>query len=899
MSNAPNKENLKQTKFYRTSLEDTYAKLGSSEEGLSKEEAQNRLDAFGENKLPEEKGDSALKRFLAQFNNALIYVLLGASVLTFFMGHYVDTAVILGVVIINAIVGFIQEGKAQKALENIKKMLSLQATVIRSGNKTQVDATQLVPGDVITLSAGDKIPADVRLIETSNFQTEEASLTGEAEAVYKFTKTIEKEAVLGERFNMAYTGTSVVSGTAKGIVTATASNTELGKINRMLSETEAITTPLIRKINDFGTKLSFVILIFIGLVFLYGYFITGFGLAEIALAMIGLAVSAIPEGLPAILTITLAIGVQKMAGRHAIIRQLPSVETLGSVTVICSDKTGTLTKSEMTVKKIFTKDYRYDVEGTGYNPEGDILYEESPVDPKDDQSLKLFLQAAAVCNDAKIERTEDGSYKVNGSPTEGAMRAVAMKGGEDIDPERIASIPFDSEYKYMATLNDTGDKRMIYFKGAPDQLIKLCQYQLSEQKTEKIDPGYWESKIEEGAKEGYRMLACAYAEADPSKDSLDHDDLNGGLIFLGLAGIIDPPRPEVIDAIKECKTAGIKVKMITGDHVLTATSIGEQLGIGDGKTVLSGAELEKMSDDEMQKAVKDCDVFARTSPEHKLRLVTALQANREVCAMTGDGVNDAPALKKADIGVAMGIKGTEVTKEAASMVLADDNFSSIVSAVEEGRTIYDNLRKTLLFILPTNGAEAVVIVSAILFGMTLPVSPVQILWINMVTTITLAIALAFEPMEENTMEMPPRDPSTPMIGRYFLFRIVLVSAVIGGFTLYAFNVFQNGNGSTELAQTVAVNTIVIGELFYLFNCRKMRESSLTHGFLKNKVVFISTIALVALQLAFNYLPFMNSWFGSETTSLAQWTIPLLCGIGVFVIVEIEKVISEKIRKRNA
>jgi len=896
MKNSLNKETLKETEFYRVSMEEINEKLNTNEDGLTKEEAQNRLETFGENKLPEKKGDSALKRFFSQFNNALIYVLLGAAVLTAVMGEYIDMAVILGVVIVNAIIGFIQEGKAQKALENIKKMLSLNANVIRSGDKIAIDAKQLVPGDVITLSAGDKIPADVRLIETNNLQAVEASLTGEAEAVYKSTKTIDEEAVLAERYNMAYTGTSVVAGTAKGIVTATGSDTELGKINRMLSETEEITTPLIRKINDFGKKLSIAIFFFIGLVFLYGYFLSGFSLTEITLAVIGLAVSAIPEGLPAILTITLAIGVQKMARRHAIIRKLPSVETLGSVSVICSDKTGTLTKGEMTVKKIFTKDRQYNVEGSGYNPEGEILLDKTPVDPKDHESLKRFLQAAAVCNDAEIVQ-EEGSYQANGSPTEGAMKAVAMKGDQNIETSRIASIPFDSEYKYMATLNDVEDKRMIFFKGAPDRLIKLCEYQLGDQDTEKIDPDYWENKIEEGAKEGYRMLAVAYSEVDSAKENLDHEDLKEGLIFVGLAGIIDPPRPEVIEAIKECKTAGIKVKMITGDHVLTATSIGKQLGIGDGETVLSGAELEKMSDEEMKDAVIDCDVFARTSPEHKLRLVTALQANDRICAMTGDGVNDAPALKKADIGVAMGIKGTEVTKEAASMVLADDNFSSIVSAVEEGRTIYDNLRKTLLFILPTNGAEAVVIVSAILVGMTLPVTPVQILWINMVTTVTLAIALAFEPIEENTMEMPPRDPNTPIIGRYFMFRILFVSAIIGGITLYAFNFYTGGNGSTTLAQTVSVNTLVIGELFYLFNCRKLRESTLTHGFFKNKAVFISSAALIILQLAFNYLPFMHTWFGSQTTTLTQWTFPVLCGIAVFVFVEIEKVIVEKFRKK--
>lgn len=898
MSGRLKKSSIEKIMFYNLTIKETYEELDTQENGLSDDEAQSRMESFGENKLPKEEKDSPLKRFFEQFNNTLIYILLGASVLTAVLGEYIDMAVILGVVFINALIGFIQEGKAQKALENIKKMLTLEANVMRSGSKQSLDAKELVPGDVVSFSAGDKIPADVRLVETNNLQTVEASLTGESEAVDKHSEIIEDESVLAERYNMAFMGTSVVSGTAKGVVTATGSNTEIGKINKMLSETEEITTPLIQKINDFGKKLSIAILIFIGLVFLYGYFLAGFSLMDITLAVIGIAIAAIPEGLPAILTITLAIGVQKMAKRHAIIRQLPSVETLGSVTVICSDKTGTLTKGEMTVKEIFAGKKQYEIEGTGYNIEGDILYQDKSVNIEEENPLKFFLQTAAICNDAKISK-EEGSYEVNGSPTEGAMKTVAIKGKQDVKTKRIDSIPFDSDYKYMATLNDVGENRRIYVKGAPDQLIRLCDYHLiSNEEKETIDSSYWENMIEEGAKEGYRMIACAYADVEASKETLDHKDLEEGLVFLGLAGIIDPPRTEVVDAIKECRTAGIKVKMITGDHILTATSIGKQMGIGDGETVLSGSDLEKMNDGEMTEAVMDCDVFARTSPEHKLRLIKALQSKEQICAMTGDGVNDAPALKKADIGIAMGIKGTEVTKEAASMVLTDDNFSSIVSAVEEGRTIYDNLRKTLMFILPTNGAEAIVIVSAILIGMTLPITPVQILWINMVTAVTLAISLAFEPMEENTMEMPPRDPNTSIIGGYFLFRILYVAAVIGGITVYVFNFYNNGDGSTALARTIAVNTLVMGELFYLFNSRKIHESALSHGFFKNKAVFISSGILIIFQLAFNYLPFMHVWFGSKATTLDQWIIPVLSGLGVFIFVEIEKMITKKYRENK-
>lgn len=897
-----NKEDINRTMIIETAWEtlqvdQAIAKLDTSKKGLSSEQAAARKESFGANKLPEEKKDSALKRFLLQFNNALIYVLLAATVLTAVLQHWIDTFVILGVVIINAIIGYIQEDKAQKALEGIKSMLSPKASIIRDGKRREIAAEDLVPGDIVIISAGDRIPADIRLISSSGLEIEEASLTGESEAVRKNKEPVDPETVLGERSSMAYTGTTVQAGEGRGIVTTTGSDTELGKINTMLSETESITTPLIRKINSFGHKLSFFIVGFSILVLIYGLTIMSSPFEEVILSVIGLAVAAIPEGLPAILTITLAIGVQKMARKNAIVRRLPSVETLGSVTVICSDKTGTLTKNEMTATSVDTSDSSWEIEGIGYSPDGRLIDPEDPDKSQDsilkNKALKKLLMSAAICNDSEIVRNEKGHWTVQGTPTEGALRTLTMKAEIDIsETEKVDSIPFDSKYKYKAVLSKTTDDQIIFVNGAPDKLLTMCTKQLGKNGAEDLDQQFWEKTIERRADQGRRMLGLAFRQADKNKQEITHEDVEKDLIFLGTVGIIDPPRPEAIEAVKLCQEAGIKVKMITGDHVLTARSIGAQMGIGDGETVISGAELEKMNDTQMQQAVKDCDVFARTSPEHKLRLVTAIQANGDISAMTGDGVNDAPALKKADIGIAMGIKGTEVTKDAAAMVLADDNFSSIASAVEEGRTIYDNLKKTLLFMLPTNGAEALVILTAILFGLTMPITPVQILWVNMVTAVTLGLALAFEKSESNVMSRPPLPPEAPMISRYFFVRITFVSLLIGAITMAVFMILKEQG--EELARTIAVNTLVAGELFYLFNCRKVNDTVIRRDFFANKASLLVSAILISLQIGYTYLPFMNTLFDTVPITAGQWLIPLSGGVVVFIIVEIEKFISGKI-----
>lgn len=882
---------IKEKTWYAKEADEVLNLLKTVEDGLTPEETGSRLEEFGPNKLPEAKKQSPLIRFLLHFHNMLIYVLMAAAVVTALLGHWIDTWVIVAVILINAVIGFIQEGKAEKALESIKNMLSLEASVIRNGQRKTILAEELVPGDVVFMQSGDKVPADIRLFRVRNFQVEESVLTGESVAVEKNTDAAEPGSVPGDQTCMAFSGTSVVYGQARGVVVATGSDTELGKIKQMMSDVEKITTPLLRQIDSFGRILSVVIIVVTLLFFALGYFFRDYAIDELFLAVISLAVAAIPEGLPAIMTITLAVGVQAMARRNAIIRKLPSVETLGSVAVICSDKTGTLTRNEMTATSVITAESEYTVEGVGYAPKGRIRKGDETISVADEELLSDLIKTVRICNEASLKEKE-GEWVISGNPTEAALITLAHKGGvEDVQPHREDVIPFESDHKYMATLNRLDDdSKRIYVKGAPEVLLEMCSHQKGVAGSEAIDQNYWEEQMEKLASEGRRLIAAAYREADNGKSALSHEDLKQELIFLGLIGIIDPPREEAVEAIKVCKEAGIRVKMITGDHLLTAKAIGKEIGIGDGEKAVSGAELEEMSDEEMRKAVIEYDVFARTSPEHKLRLVKALQAEKLICAMTGDGVNDAPALKRADVGIAMGIKGTEVTKEASEMVLADDNFASIANAVEEGRTIYDNLRKAILFILPTNGAESLVIMAAVIMGIVMPITPAQILWINMVTAVTLALALSFEPTEKGVMKRPPRRSGEPILGGYFLWRILFVSLLIGGFTLLLYYWLKENGYALETARTIAVNTLVAGQLFYLFNCRKMVETSVGKGFFGNRYAFLAAGVLVVLQLLFTYAPFMHEWFGSYPIELSYWLFPLVGGVGVFILVELEKLI---------
>ena len=720
----------------------------------------------------------------------------------------------------------------------------------------------------------------------------------------KKVEAVEEEAPLGDRFSMAFSSTMVTQGKGKGVVVGTGANTEIGRISEMVEGVEELKTPLLRKIEHFGKWLSVAIGVASAAVFLFGWLVRDYPLGELFLGVISIAVAAIPEGLPPILTITLALGVRRMAERSAIIRKLPAVETLGSVTVICADKTGTLTRNEMAVRAIVTAERVYEVTGAGYDPEGEFRLDDESVDPGQDGLLMEIIRAGVLCNDAKINRDEDeGVWQAEGDPTEAALLTLGLKAGlerekEESDRKRIDVIPFESKHKYMATLHGDDGTKTIYVKGAPERLLDMCSKQRNGERDEKMDRGYWEEKFNETAAQGNRLLAVALRQAGDKRE-IESADVESDLVLLGLFGLMDPPREEAIDAVAECHSAGIDVKMITGDHAVTASSIATRLGIGEDQEPVIGKDLENKSEDEIEEVVGSHDVFARTSPEHKLSLVKALQARGELVAMTGDGVNDAPALKRAEIGIAMGIKGSEASKEAAEMVLADDNFASIVHAVEEGRTVYDNLRKTILFLLPTNGGQASVVTVAIFAGMVLPIVPVQILWVNMVTVVTLALALAFEPPESDLMDRPPRQADEPILTRYSIWRIGFVSVLLLAASLGGFMYMQTQEVSLEYARTTAVNMLVAGQVFYLFNCRRMHGSVFTKvGLSGNRAVWIAIGILILLQAAFTYLPAMQVLFGSEGLGVATWAAILAAGIGIFLLVEIEKWIYRRMHKND-
>lgn len=875
--------------------EDVISELDvDQDKGLTDDQASEKLNEHGRNELPEKESESEIIKFFKHFHDVLIYILLAAAVVTAVLGHYIDTAVILLVAVINASIGYFQESKAEQALEGIKNMLSLEANVLRNGAKQKIDASEVVPGDLVYLNAGDKIPADLRLFESNNLKIEEAALTGESTSTEKITGSLDEDTVLGDRENMAFSGTSVTSGSGVGIAVATGAHTEIGKINESISEVEELKTPLMKQTDRFGKQVAMFIVGSAVLLYLFGFFIRDYGAAELLLSIIGLAVAAIPEGLPAIISIILALGVQNMAKRKAIVRNLPSVETLGAVSVICSDKTGTLTKNEMTVTSVMTRESEYEVTGTGYAPEGEIKKEDKEVAVEEEEQLKDLLKIMKTCNDAQLQE-EEGTWTINGEPTEGCLLTLAEKASGDVPRhEVISKIPFDSEYKYMAVLIEEDGERYIYIKGAPDRLFDMAKQGESD-----FDRSFWEDKMKERTTKGERILAAGIKQVDKKKEEIDHDDLDSGVTFIGLTGIIDPPREEAILAVEECKKAGIQVKMITGDHKDTAMAIGEQMGIGDGKKGLEGREIDDMSDEELSEAILEYDIFARTSPQNKLRLVKALQEKDQVSAMTGDGVNDAPALKRADIGVAMGIKGTEVAKESSQMVLVDDNFETIVGAVEEGRRVYSNLKKTILFILPTNGAQSLLIMISILLGTTMPLTPIQILWVNMVIAVTVSLALAFEPLEEGAMNRRPRPVKTPLLSPYYVFRIAFVSLLIGGGTLLFSQNLLAGNVEEAYLNSVVLQTVVIMQMFHLFNTRNEIGFAFNKNFLKNKVAFLVSGVLLALQAFILYVPFMNTAFGTVPLGVDYWLIPFGMGLAVFTIIEIEKTITRRIvMKRN-
>jgi calcium-translocating P-type ATPase len=841
--------------------------LRATAQGLSGSEAAERLARFGRNRLPLAQRRNAVLRFVMHFHNVLIYVLLASATVTAFLDHWVDTAVILAVVLANAAIGFIQEGKAENALRAISEMLAPKAVVMRDGERRTIEGELLVPGDIVLLEAGDRVPADLRLLDVHGLSIQEALLTGESVPTQKHIDPVANDAPVGDRACMAFSGTLVTSGQALGVVTGTAADTEIGRISHLLGQVEMLTTPLVRQISQFSRWLTIVILVLAFLLLVYGYLAQHHDFGDIIMAVIGLSVAAIPEGLPAVLTITLAVGVQSMARRQLIVRRLPALETLGSVSVICTDKTGTLTRNEMMVASVLTRQ----------------------------RMFTEVARVAALCNDAVV-REHQGIWIVEGDPMEGALLAFSAKSGVLFQTERTRwtrtdSIPFDASHCFMATLHhDHEGRAFVFVKGAPEKILQMCSHQrAADGGIEPVERHYWLTQAESIAASGQRVLALAMRSVDPSHTVLQHADVNGTLTFLGAVGMIDPPRIEAIASVAECQGAGIVVKMITGDHAKTASAIGQQIGLKNYDKVLTGADIDKMSDEALKEAVMACDVFARTSPEHKLRLVMALQSHGMTVAMTGDGVNDAPALKRADVGVAMGKKGSETAREAAELVLADDNFSSIAAAVREGRTVYDNIKKVISWTLPTNAGEAMIVIVALLAGFTLPVTPIQILWINLVTGITLGLALAFEPTEKNTMRRPPRPVGEPLLDARLVWHLMLVSLLFlaGVYGIY-FYAIDRGS-SIELARTLSVNTLVVMEIFHLFFIRNIYGTSLSWKAMRGtRVVWLMVILVTIAQLMLTYTPQLQRVFKTEAVSLADGLIIMGIGILLLVMVEIEK-----------
>ncbi|MFN4011823.1 MAG: cation-transporting P-type ATPase [Pannonibacter sp.] len=869
--------------------------LSSGEAGLTAADVIRRLAEEGPNRLPQAPQRSALRRFLAQFHNILIYVLFASATVTAALGHFIDSAVILAVVLVNAAIGFLQEGKAEQAMAAIRDLLAPKASVMRDGIRQTVASETLVPGDIVLLEAGDKVPADLRLLWAGRLQIDEALLTGESVPVEKSIAPVAVDAPLGDRNCMAYSGTMVTQGTAGGVVVATGKHSEIGRISRMLSSVETLTTPLVAQMDLFARWLTLFILMVAALILGFGTYVLRYDFTELFMAVVGLSVAAIPEGLPAVLTITLAVGVKAMARRNAIVRRLPAIETLGAVSVICTDKTGTLTRNEMMVASVAVGRELFSLDGDGYAPAGavrpwgtDTVVQEQPL-------LHDLAEAAALCNDAAI-REVDGVWRVEGDPMEGALLAFAGKAG--LEPAarqdgwtRMRVIPFDARHRYMAALNRSPEgTSVIHLKGAPEAVLALCTGELTaEGRPMPLDTAHWHQVAEAFAARGERVLALAQRRSLGGATVLDHADLLDDVHLIGLVGMIDPPRAEAVAAVAECRAAGIAVKMITGDHAVTAAAIGRQVGLAQPERVLTGADLDRMSEAEVAAAVLETDVFARTSPGHKLALVKALQAHGLTVAMTGDGVNDAPALKRADAGIAMGQKGSEATREAAELVLADDNFASIVAAVREGRTVYDNIKKVIAWNLPTSTGEALTIVLAILAGLTLPVTPVQVLWVNLVTAVTLGLALAFEPTEAGTMARPPRPRHEPIINGRLVWHIVFVSGLMlaGVFGIFTYAIQQGY--SVDLARTLAVNALVAMEVFHLFNVRNLHGTSLTWTAIRGTKVIWVTIGLVTLaQFAITYFPPLQAIFGTTAVPLADGLLVVGIGVALFTLVELEK-----------
>ncbi len=855
------------------------AALDAGADGLSSAEAARRLGICGPNAITVVAGPGAVTRFLMQFHNVLIYVLLAAAGVTAALQHWVDTGVILAVVLVNAVISFIQEGKAEEAMKAIRQMLAPKAAVLRDGRRVTVEAGQLVPGDVLLLEAGDKVPADLRLLEARGLSAQEAILTGESLPVGKDTAAVAGAAALGDRHSMLWSGTLVTQGTARGLVVATGAGTEIGRIGGLLNATEQLTTPLVAQMDHFARWLSFLIILSAALLLVYGAFVQHQAFDQMFMAVVSIAVAAIPEGLPAVMTITLAIGVQTMARRHAIVRRLPAIEAIGSVSVICTDKTGTLTRNEMMVAAAETAEGGFSVAGEGYAPRGAI----TRLDGGPAGDLARLGLAAALCNDAAL-LDRAGDWTVEGDPMEGALLAFAGKIGGDMTARRLDAIPFDSRHRFMAVMTEGPFGRLVHVKGAPERVLRMCRG---------INLDDWHERAEALARRGMRVLALAERTESGTQSGtgtrLDSAGLDGTLTLLGLVGLLDPPRPEAVRAIAECRAAGIRVKMITGDHAGTAAAIAAAVGLEHPTRVLTGHELDRLDDAELSLEALSVDVFARTSPEHKLRLVAALQANGLSVAMTGDGVNDAPALKRADAGIAMGLKGSEAAREAADLVLADDNFATIAAAVRQGRTVYDNLTKVISWTLPTGAGESMVLVLALLLGHALPVTAVQILWVNLITAVTLGLALAFEPTEPGTMTRPPRRRDAPVLSSELVWHVVLVAALFLAAVFSLFTYALDRGLSLPEAQTMAMNTLVVLEIFHLFFIRNIHGTSLTFAAIKGTPVIWTVIAIVTgAQFAVTYVPPFQAALGTAALSLFDGLLIVAVGVAFFAILELEK-----------
>jgi magnesium-transporting ATPase (P-type) len=898
--------------WHAVETDEIVALSGSVQDGLTSEEAARRLELLGPNVLHRATREGPLLLLWRQINSPLIWVLIGSSALAIGLGKVTDGLVVLAVVVLNTLIGFVQEYRAGQAIEALMEMVPENASVVRDGRKITVPVADLVPGDVVLLASGDKVPADMRLIALKNLQVEEAALTGESVPVQKSLEAVKPDAPIGDRTNMVFGGTMVTYGTATAVVVATGARTELGRISTMLREAADLQTPLTRTLAAIGKYITIAILLVSLVMLTFGTLrMMGQGLAfseafrDSILFAIALAVGAIPEGLPAIVTIALAIGVQRMAARRAIVRKLPAVETLGSTTVICTDKTGTLTRNEMTVQEVWTGSDTYTVSGVGYEPTGVFRRDGEPLAELPDD-LKILLRDAALCSDAAL-MLEEGVWKISGDPTEAALVVAAEKSGQSVEAlrkacPRLDAIPFESEHQFMATLHAMPDAtRRLILKGAPEVILRRCHLLVGDKPA---DPEEVLRVVERLAEKGMRVLAVAAREWSRADAELTLSDTQEGFSLRGLIGMSDPPRQEAIEAVKLCQSAGIIVKMITGDHHATAQAVGRQLGLITDQRAVTGRQMDEMDEAQLQEAARSTNVFARVAPEHKLRLVRAIQRDNHVVAMTGDGVNDAPALKQSNIGVAMGITGTSVSKEAADIVLTDDNFASIAAAVEEGRRVYDNLIKSLAFVLPTNLGLAFILIYAVLFfpfdpqmqQLLLPMQPIQLLWINLVATVALALPLAFEVKEPDVMRRPPRKPEEPVLSSFVIFRtvtaaVLMTAGAVGLFHWEYYTALDAGvqeSLALAKAQTMAVTTVIMFQIFYMLNCRSLKDSIFKIGLFSNKAVYIGIASLLLLQAVFIYTGAMHSVFATMPLSLRDILLSALVGAIILPVISAEK-----------